>query len=139
MGIAGLIVFQQEIGTMKRRGAALFMVIMLIVVALITSLSLYNSVYILFKMQGVAEVNRVKEYYIAVAGSRYGLLLLRDPGRYGITLPDTVGDTHAVTKSLKSDYLSVWNDLGLKGSQDVTIKITKTADNQYDLSSKYSY
>ena len=124
-----------------KNGSALIIVMMFLIVTAILNIGLYNSVYEVSKMQGVDEVKRMKGYYAAVGGGSFAQLLIMDPAKYGLTLPTSVGS--CVTKSVKNDFTgkTIAGDLGLTGSEDVTIKITRisSSQKQYTVDSTYSH
>ncbi len=96
----------------NRRGFAIVMAMIFLIVAAIASLGLYNSVYFVNKAQGIDEVRRIRGHYAASAGLSYASVILKDP----VTCP--------LTKHVKTNYLQLSNDLGLTDSEDVVITIS---------------
>lgn len=101
---------------------------MFLILTAITGAGVYSAAYMAGKMQGIDEVKRIKGHYIASAGLSYAKVILKDTT---LVCP--------VTKHIKTDYPTLWADLGLKGSEDVEIVITDHAGGGYDVTSKYTY
>gem|GEM_PF-2561390 len=79
--------------TKNKKGYALMLAILLVIILAISGLGLYYSIEHLAKEIRIKEVNRIKGYYCAVAGLRYAAILLRDSaGNLGFTDPDNIED-----------------------------------------------
>ena len=119
----------------NKRGAALIVLIMaFILVALITSFGLYNSVYNVAKMQGIDEVRRIRGHYIASSGITYATILLEDP--------DSISYKADGVTVNNSAYPAFFTDIGVNTS-DLTITITQITSGphagEYDVESTYSF
>ena len=100
--------------TMNKKGFILIVVAIFLVVAAITALGLYNSVYFVSKTQGIDEVKRIRGYYAASSGLSYANVILMNPV------------TGTLTKNLKTDNPQLWQDLGLNDPEDVVIVIIES-------------
>ncbi len=123
-----------------KKGAILIVVMVFMITALIMSFALYNSVYNLFKIQGVKEIRWGRGYYLASAGLTYASMLLKDPVVYaGFSADPPLDGESAPQKTLTSDANTLGSNLGLTGSQKITIRMTYYATTKkYTTTSTYS-
>lgn len=121
----------------NRRGLVLIIVIIFLVMTVIMSIGLYSAVSYLFRMQGAAEVERIKGYYTAVGGLRYAYILLKRPevnldpsGNAEISLNDP-------------EYAAIAADLGIAAPHNLVIKINKITGGadagKYNVESTYYF
>ncbi|MCX5667781.1 MAG: DUF1566 domain-containing protein [Candidatus Omnitrophica bacterium] len=111
---------------MNRKGFILIVVVIFLLVAAIASVGLYNAVYLAGKMQGIDEVRRIRRYYAASAGLSYASVIL-------------AGSIPTSPISVKTAYPTLYNNLGLAGSEDVAITITAHTGGGYDVTSTCTF
>lgn len=111
----------------RRKGFVLIMVMVFLILAALMSVGVYSAVYFVSKAQGIDEIRRMRGYYAAYTGLHYANVLVRGTMSY------------PATKSLHDDYPDIWNDLGLKGSEDVIITITERPKGGYDVTSTATF
>ncbi len=125
--------------TRSKKGYALAMSVILIIVLTIIGFGLYASIEHFVKEIKLRETEYIKGHYAALAGQRYAMILLRDPEAlfvlFGDTPPIAVNDS--ITISLWDDYNAVALDMGLSDRRDVTLEITKGAYDEFDINALY--
>ena len=117
----------------QKKGVALALVIMFIIVITIASLGLLASVEHVLKEVKVQEAETIRGYYAAVAGLRYARILLRDPG----ALTFTGGE--CIIPRVTDEDDDFFKDIGVDvNSGDLTITIEKLSDWKYTVKATYS-
>lgn len=107
---------------MKKKGVALLLVIIFLLVCTITSIGLYGGVYNLYRMHGINEVKSVKGYYAALGSLRF-LCNVNPP--VGMTIS-------------KNSNVTLWAGLGLRDSENIIITVTPLVEGQYTVTATYS-
>lgn len=115
----------------NKKGSALIIVMVFMLVSVIASIGLYNSVYLTFKIQSINEVERIRGYYADLAGLRYATLLLMDTTGYAVGVP--------VSRNVRITDNALYQNLGLRPPHDLIITITRRADGMYDVSATYNF
>lgn len=124
---------------MNKKGSALIIVMVFMLVSVIASIGLYNSVFITSKIQSINEMERIRGYYADLAGLRYATLLLRNPANIaGYDVSSVTGATTGPL-SVRTQYNALYVDLGLRPPHDLIITITRRADGLYDVSATYNF
>ncbi|UCD54597.1 MAG: hypothetical protein JSV93_03500 [Candidatus Omnitrophota bacterium] len=119
----------------SKKGYALVLSIILVIMLTIIGFGLYTSIEHSVKEIKLREIEYIKGHYAALAGQRYALILLQDPvGLFGYD-PEP---EDSVEVSLWDDYNDFATDIGLSSRQDVTLVITKINESEFDVSATYS-
>ena len=105
-----------------RKGFVLIAVMVFIIATLAAMVSLFMTMSVNYKVVGAGEADSMRGYYADIAALRYVTVMLEDPA-----LVSDLTDGKVVTKTLHTDYKTLWKDLGLTGAQDIAITITPTA------------
>ncbi len=108
---------------MNKKGSILIIATILQIVAAITSVGMYNGIYLAGKMQGIGEVRRTRLYYAASAGLSYARVIFANS-----PIPTSPIYVHAT-------YPTLWGALGLTGTEDVVITYTGPVDGVYEVTS----
>ena len=127
--------FCNGVNTRSKKGYALAMSIILIIVLTIIGFGLYASIEHFVKEIKLQETEYIKGHYAALAGLRYATILLGDPVVLFGYEPVT---DNFVEISLWDDYRDVAIDMGLSDRLDVTLLITKRSDGEFDVKAEYS-
>ena len=112
---------------LDKKGYALFLATLFVVVLIIGSLGLYASIGYVIRETKLDEEASARGYYAAIAGLRYTAILLRDPSAlapFPCTLPRSGGED--------DDF---FDDLGVP----LTITIDTAAGGDYSVSATYTY
>lgn len=118
-----------------KKGFVLIMVMIFMILTLAGSAALYISISANFSVGGMEEDSeRAKGYYAAVAGLRQAALMLDDAAIVN-AIPSS-GNT--ITRSIKTNYSSLYNDLVLQNPHDVSITIRNNGDGTYTATASYS-
>ena len=104
----------------NKNGFIFIMVMVFIILAMVGTYSLYVLISSNYSVIGTKTATNTEGYYAAMAGLRYGAIMLRDPN-VTIQIP-TNGDSHTWNIS-STVYPDLYNDLGL-GSHTLSITIT---------------
>ena len=115
----------------SKKGFALAMAIMFLIILMISSIGLYLSTEFLAKETRGQEIEYIRGYYAAMAGLRYAYILLRDPGNISYLTDNTTVDNAA--------YPAFFTDIGV---DRLTITITRSYNapgGPYSVSATYSY
>ncbi len=119
----------------SKKGYALAMSIIFVIVITIIGFGLYASIEHFVKEIKLQETEYIKGHYAALAGLRYATILLGDPETLFGYEP-VAGNS--VTKSLWDDYNTVAVDMGLSDRLDVILVITKNTDDEFDVTATYT-
>ena len=126
--------------TRSKKGYALVMSIIFVIVLTIIGFGLYASIEHFVKEIKLQETEYIKGHYAALAGLRYTMILLENPedlfARFGDEPPIDVDDSIEI--SFWVDYRDIAVDMGLSDRRNVTLVITKNADGEFDVTAAYS-
>lgn len=124
---------------MNKKGSALIIVMVFMLVSIMASIGLYNSVYLTCKIQSINEVERIRGYYADIAVLRYATFLLRNPAN--IAGHDVSALPGATTGELnvRTQYNALYVDLGLRLPHELFITITRREDGRYDVIARYTF
>jgi len=108
-----------------RRGFALVLALVFIVVACITSIAVYSYSLHIVRNVRIEKKAATRSYYYCVAGARYAQILLKDPvANFGFTDEAFNGETRTITRTGNTAG-SLGADLGFNSSDTLTIKATE--------------
>jgi len=117
----------------SKKGYALVMALLFVIILAISSLGLYRSVEYLAKEIRIKETKHIRGYYYGIAGLRYAAILLRDPD---LALPCTI------PRIENSDDDDFFEDIGVDSSS-LAITITKIIigdhAGDYEVKATYTY
>ncbi len=126
--------------TRSKKGYALAMSLIFVIVVTIIGFGLYASIEYFVKEVKLQETEYIKGHYAVLAGLRYAMIVLEDPEErfafFGDVPPIDVGDS--ITISLWDDYNTVAVDMGLSDRLDVILVITKNTDDEFDVTATYT-
>ncbi len=123
---------------LNRKGVVLVMMIVFILVIMITSFALYQTVGNFCDIQSKNAI-KIKGDYIISAGIDYAQMLLKDPvANLGFTLQPN--NEIAIRHINQSNNKPLADNLGIvTASQDLAVTIQERSDGSYNVTSVYSY
>lgn len=124
----------------NKKGYALIMAIIFIIILAISSIALYNSVTHVGRDLKIKEKRYVKGYYAAIAGLRYASILLRNPAAL------TFNGNNVCTVSQDQSYNAFFTNINVEPGDpanlavgEMGLKIEKLSETEYKVTSNYSY
>lgn len=131
-------------GMAIKKGFMLVLLMVFMIAMAITSIGIYQFVYLTSKLTSISETENMIGYYADMAAVRYIMMLVQNP-----TVDTTIGNVvnnaggDPVAQSMSGDYPFLYTGLGLKRDVTITVRnnnvLTNAENKGYTITATYDY